>query len=399
MIGTPPIVRMGRLPLADWPTADAAVWTAASNPLPGPFSQTPKRSPATYRMYAQGYAGFLWHLRRQGQLDPGETPVERVTRERLAGYYEHLVQSGVADYTLVARFDTLRGALRLMYPDGDFTFITKPGKVSIRQMMPMDRRTRFVPDSRHAELWAEALFNEALTLADARQRQKQVRDAALIGIMASRAPRLRATAGMRMGRNVQCLGENWKLLFEEDLMKGGRSAHELPLSPRVAAIVARYIAVERHELLGEETHDFVWVSVHGGPLSEKGIDFMLRSRTKKHFGVAFGAHRFRTGLTTTQAQVDGKNMLGTSHILAHSPAVALKHYNRANTFEACRRHEAYIDALEDDAARMLVPKRVNHEREEAVRSLSNLPRQAQTAAARNIRGKTGKPIGAGESRR
>ena len=398
---TGPIVRMGRLPLADWPPADAAVWTAACNPLPGPFSQTPKRSSATYRMYAQGYAGFLWHLHRQGQLDPAETPVERVTRERLASYYNHLVQSGVADYTLVARFDSLRGALRLMYPDGDFTFITKPGKVSIRQMMPMDRRTRFVPDSRHAELWAEALFNEALTLTNARERQKQVRDAALIGIMASRAPRLRATAGMRVGRNLQRLGENWKLLFEEDLMKGGRSAHELPLGPRVAAIVARYIAVERQELLGEETHDFVWVAMHGGPLSEKGIDFMLRSRTKKQFGVAFGAHRFRTGLTTTQAQVDGKNMLGTSQILAHDPAVALKHYNRANTFEACRRHEAYIDAQEDAAARMFVPRRLSrYEGEEAVRSLSDLPRQYKRPRRGTSGGKkTGKPIEAGETRR
>jgi hypothetical protein len=114
MTGTPPPARMGRLPLTDWPTADAAAWTTACNPLPGPFSQTRKRSCATYRMYAQGYAGFLWHLQRQGQLDPAETPAERVTRERLARYYDHLVQSGIADYTLVARFDTLRGALRLM---------------------------------------------------------------------------------------------------------------------------------------------------------------------------------------------------------------------------------------------------------------------------------------------
>jgi hypothetical protein len=400
MTGTPPIVRMGRLPQAAWPTADAAVWTAACNPLPGPFSQTPKRTPATYRMYAQGYAGFLWHLQRQGQLDPAETPVERVTRERLASYHDHLVQSGVANYTLVARFDTLRGALRLMYPDSDFTFITKPGRVSIRQMLPMDRRTRFVPDSRHAELWAETLFHEALTLTNARQRQKQVRDAALIGIMASRAPRLRATAGMRVGRTLQRVGENWKLLFEEDLMKGGRSAHELPLGPRVAAIVARYTAVERQELLGDETHDFVWVAMHGGPLSEKGIDFMLRSRSKEHFGVAFGAHRFRTGLTTTQAQVDGKNMLGTSSILAHSPTVALKHYNRANTLEACRRHEAYIDAQEDAAARMFVPRPVSrHEREEAVRSLSDLPRRHKRPQGGTSGGKTGKPIKAGETRR
>jgi hypothetical protein len=75
MTGTPPIVRMGRLPLANWPRADAGVWTAACNPLPGPFSQTPKRSPATHRMYAQGYAGFLWHLQRHGQSPARPRPL------------------------------------------------------------------------------------------------------------------------------------------------------------------------------------------------------------------------------------------------------------------------------------------------------------------------------------
>ena len=137
------------------------------------------------------------------------------------------------------------------------------------------------------------------------------------------------------------------------LMKGGRSDHELPLSDRVAAIVERYITVERQELLHCESHDYVWVAQGGGPLSEKGIDFMMRSRTKAQNGVAFRRASLRAGLTTTQALVDGQNLLGTSRILAHSPAVALKHYNRAGALEASRRHAAYIDAAEDAAASML----------------------------------------------
>jgi hypothetical protein len=68
------------------------------------------------------------------------------------------------------------------------------------------------------------------------------------------------------------------------LMKEGRSDHELPLSDRVAAIVERYITVERQELLHCESHDYVWVAQGGGPLSEKGIDFMMRSRTKAQYG-------------------------------------------------------------------------------------------------------------------
>jgi hypothetical protein len=108
-------------------------------------------------------------------------------------------------------------------------------------------------------------------------------------------------------------------------------------------------------------------------LSEKGIDFMMRSRTKAQYGIAFGAHRFRAGLTTTQALVDGKNLLGTSRILAHSPAVALKHYNRAGALEASRRHGAYIDAAEDAAARML--GQAPMQKSKPVRSLHDLTRR------------------------
>jgi hypothetical protein len=131
----------------------------------------------------------------------------------------------------------------------------------------------------------------------------------------------------------------------------------------VAAIVERYIAVERQELLRGATHDFVWVARHGGPLSEKGIDFMIRSRTKAQYGVAFGMHRFRAGLTTTQALVDGTNLLGTSRILAHSPTVAL----------ASRRHAAYIDEAEDAAARMLGQRPA--QKPKPVRSLHDLMRR------------------------
>jgi site-specific recombinase XerC len=375
MTGPLPAVRMRRLPRMDWPAADAAAWTAASNPRPGPFSRNRRRSPATYRMYAEAYGGFLWHLQSQDQLEPAETPTERVTPARLDHYYERLVQSGCADYTLVTRFEALHGALRLMYPDRDFSFITQPGGVSIRQRLHMNRRERFVPDSRHAELWAHTLFRAALSLPDPARRQRQVRDAALIGIMASRGPRLRAGTGMRL-RHVRRVGAYWHLYFDAGLMKGGRSSLELPLSARVAAIVARYLAVERQELLRGETHDFVWVAQGGAPLSEKGIDFMMRNRTKAQYGVAFGAHRFRAGLTTTQALVDGKNLLGTARILAHSPAVALKHYNRAGALEASRRHAAYIDEAEDAAARMLGQRPANrHEQEKAVGSLSDLPRR------------------------
>jgi hypothetical protein len=363
------------LPLAAWPQADATAWAAARQPAPGLFSQSWPRSPATYEVYATGYGGFLWYLESEGQLDLAETPSERPTLGRLGGYHERLVRAGLADYTIVARFEALRGALRLMYPTGDFAFVTRPGGVSIRQMLNMNRRPRFVPDSREAELWAEALFSAALSLSEPVARRLQIRDAAFIGMMASRAPRRRAAAGMRLGSNLRRVsGDSWELFFDEGLMKGGRSSLQLPLGPRVGKIIDRYIEVERRELLCDATHDFVWVTKFGEPWSEKGIDFMIRTRTGARFGVAFGTHRFRTSLTTTQAIVDGRNLLGTSRILAHSPAVALKHYNRAGTLDASRRHDAYMDEAEDAATRMLRQSAPKLNTPRPVRALHDLTR-------------------------
>jgi hypothetical protein len=116
------------------------------------------------------------------------------------------------------------------------------------------------------------------------------------------------------------------------------------------------------------------VTKFGEPWSEKGIDFTVRSRTKAQFGVAFGTHRFRTSLTTTQAIVDGRNLLGTTRILAHSPAVALKHYNRAGSLEASRRHDAYMDEAEDAAARMLQQRPQNLYEPRSVQALHDLKR-------------------------
>ena len=103
-----------KLAVADWPPADAAAWAEDTNPQPGPFSRHQPRSSATYRKYAAGWGVFLWYLQTKGQLDPAETPLQRVTMERLAGFWSMLQARGNGGYTILTRFEELRGALRLM---------------------------------------------------------------------------------------------------------------------------------------------------------------------------------------------------------------------------------------------------------------------------------------------
>jgi site-specific recombinase XerD len=353
MTGLSRSARMHELPLSLWPAADAAAWRLACNPSVGPFGVARRLSPFTYEKYRKGWGVYLWHLDTCGRLDRAAIPADRARPDWLWAFYAELVRAGNSDNTLVGRFQEIQGALRLMAPDGDFAFITRLDGIPIRKTLEMKRRVRFIPDSRHAALWAERLFCEALDLTAPAHRRGQVRDAAFLGIGATRGPRLRSLLGMQLGRHLIRSAEGWTLFFDRALMKGGRKTLELPLSSAVGAMLDRYVSVERQELLGGQTHDYLWVNHKGRPLSRSWATGMVRHRSGKAFGTPFSPHRFRDALTTTQAVIDGSDPLGPSLILGHSHEISLKHYNHATALEASRRHDACLTEAEDVAARML----------------------------------------------
>jgi integrase len=331
-----------RLPQAAWPAAIILAWHAAANSRRGR-----SRSADTYKSYAASVAVYLWYLRAEGLLDADASLADLVSPDRMDDYFEWLLRHGNAPYSILSRFRDLHAALRMMHPAGDFGFVTKPDGMPLQQTMEMRRRILFVPDARHNVFWAEALFRDALALPAAIHRQVQVRDAAMIGIFAELAPRARAMQGLRL-RHLLRNGEEWILRQEGSIMKGQRTVLELPLSPRVGAILDRYLAVERRELLRGQDHDALWVTINGTPLRRPSVEQMIRIRSKAHYGIAFGPHRFRTSLTTTVALVGGDRPFDASLILGHDPATSLKNYNRARAIEASRAHDERISALEDD---------------------------------------------------
>ena len=353
MTGPSRSVCMRALPLSLWPPADAAAWRRACNPSPGPFGAARRLSPFTYAKNRQGWSIYLRHLETRGYLDRTADPADRARPDWLWDFYDELVRVGSADHTIVGRFVELRSALRLMVPEGDFAFVTRLDGLPIRRTLEMKRQVRFTPDSRHAALWTERLFCEALDLTFPSRRRRQVRDAAFLGIAATRGPRLRSILGMRLGRHLIRSAEGWTLFLDESLMKGGRNALELPLSSSIGTMLERYVSVERQELLSGQMHDHLWINDRGEPLSRNGATNMVRRRSGKEFGLPFSPHRFRDALTTTQAVIDGTDPLGPSLILGHSYEISLRHYNRATALEASRRHDARLNEAEDAAARML----------------------------------------------
>ena len=324
-----------------WPHAIRCAWQNATQSRRGR-----RRSQFTYKSYAESVGTFLWYLKSGGLLDPEASLADLVTPDRMDDYFDCLLRHGNAPYSVLGRFGSLHAALRMMHPDGDFGFVTKPDGLPLRQIMEMRRRVLFVPDARHNVFWAEKLFREALALPVGRRRQLQVRDAAMIGIFAELAPRARAMQSLRL-RHLQRTSEGWILRQEGSIMKRLETVLELPLSPRVGAILDLYVPVVRRELLQGQDHDSLWVSKNGHPLG-KGLKAMVATRSRAHFGVGFGPQRFRISLTTTRAMAGGSHPFDPPLILGHDPTTSQRYYNRAGAGEATRAHDERVSALEDE---------------------------------------------------
>ena len=163
-------------------------------------------------------------------------------------------------------------------------------------------------------------------------------------------------------------------------MKGGRTVLELPLSPRIGAILDHYIGGERRELLKGQDHDALWVAQNGDGLGRSGLNLMIARRSKAHYGIGFGPHRFRTSLTTTRAMVGGNRPFDASLILGHSPTTSLKDYNRAYAIEATRAHDKRITALEEDDDPALAPRPVSKGvRKPKIQQLRSVPTRKRTS--------------------
>lgn len=335
------------LRLDQWPKADQLAWTKAITPHRGPFRMDGGRTRNQFsiRMLASGYGRWLGFLMQNGQLDPTEAPAERVTLERLDAYFTHLRECGNADYSLVGRFDQLRRVLQWMYPRVCFRWITHPSGVAIRALLPMKRKSGLVPDSAVLLAWAEELFRKGLKMRVPMRRCAQVREAVMIGLLATRAPRLRALASLRIGVHLLRQDDEWLLDQDPAITKTCQSLM-LPLSREVAGMLNRYLEVERVELLNGARNDALWISTLGKTLAEATIARRLRLRSKQRFGEAFGPHRYRASLATKLALDAPDNPLDASILLGHtSPEVTMAHYNRASALAASRRHSERLKRL------------------------------------------------------
>jgi len=330
-------------PTRTWPEIDRQMWAAGlqgGDILTGPRRAVHLR-PATILRMAQTYSGWLAFLRCKATLDPQALPMARVTRENVTAYVDKLRETNRST-SIILICSALRGVLQIMHPGADFGWITSPNGQSLASVLPATPpRSPPVFHSKVLYKWGLSLMRDALLEGNPDKRRRDYRDGLLIALFAARAPRVRSMASLRLGTSVIRNEDTWQLIFEgDDIKTKRRIAYALPIG--LSGAMARYVAVEREELLAGKTHDWFWVNQYGGPLTARYIHMMVPTRSKKAFGTAFGPHRFRHAMGTTAPITDPAHPGVAAAILGISERMVEEHYNLARQADVASKFHASL---------------------------------------------------------
>jgi hypothetical protein len=338
------------LKFIEWPSDHKKAWLAGIEPGDGldDFRYGAGLKPRTLSKIEKGYGRWLGFLAHRGLLEVASVPGSPVTAQNIRAYIRLMQALGNRDYTVVGRVVELQLALRILEPSQDFRWLTSPGGTALRSILTMAARRLERYDTRHLYLWGLHLMDTSLVRSPVRRRV-QFRDGLLIAVLASRAPRLRSVTAICFGQHVIRADKGFRLIFgSEDIKTNRPIEYRLPAS--LTPYIERYLEVERRELLKGQSHDAFWVNWNGDPLGEVGVEKRIRWHSEKKFGKAFGPHRFRHALGTSQAIEDPANPAAGAVILGISPAMVEKHYNVGGQVEAAQAFIASVDDARSESA-------------------------------------------------
>jgi integrase len=332
-----------------WPDLDREGWFSGLARIDEfddiPIYGSHLRLPTVQRI-EKGYGRWIRFLQDQGWLDHGLPPLERVTRRRLIKYFKALRKAGNADWTIKTRFDDLQAALRIMTPMADVRWIVRPWGITINAALTKATRPILVPDSGVLLEWGIGMMDTADLTAEGTIGLQAFRDGLLVAMLASRARRARAMAGLRIGAELLFQASHYRIELGPELVKTNK-ADRFDLPDCLTPYIKRYLTYARPALLGANQTDALWINTKGGVWTQKGMAHQITKLAKKRFGIAFGPHRFRHATATTSALRASDCPGLAASVLGISRDVIEQHYNRAGQVNATIKLNEVLDNRRD----------------------------------------------------
>ena len=333
------------IPLDQWPEADRQAFELAYKPgdiFDGTTGPGAHLADGTRQKIETSYRRWLGYLKDHDPAALEMAPADRITRERLRCYVE-VLRTEVRGTSVSINIDDLHYAARLVAPGRDWGWLRAlKSRLAVR-VRRQDRFQRLVPPWQLLDLGIE-LMDSAVSTPDLTQseRDRQYRDGMLIALLSQWPIRRRSIAALTLSRHVLIDPDGMTLLLHPEDTKSKRSeGFRVPVT--LLAPLQHYLNDVRPRFRGALSHDGLWASMKGRPLSDSWIYAVFCARVLDRFGKRMSLHDVRRAAATYIA-MDAPEKVGMiPGVLQHnSSEVAEHHYNLARSTEASRRYAETI---------------------------------------------------------
>jgi len=330
------------LPFAEWPAADRRLWNLAFC-INDPFSNM-HLSKASQEGCMWSWRRFLGFLKNSEPEALETSPAERLTMERVKRLVAHLRETN-APSSVAAVVESLYIAARAMMPNHDWGWL-KQIKARLHAAAPARSPAKPVITSVQLLETGLALMEENKPRPNEHfDRHKAVayRNGFMSALVAFVPIRPRNLTSLEIGRHLVREGDRWFIIIpREETKTTKRIQFELPAI--LIPYLTLYLEVVRRRLIRGKSHNALWVSAFGGPLSYVGFVKSFAALSTR-FGVRISPHDCRDAAVTTWAIARPDQIAVSRDLLYHSKLGTTGLYNRVRGIEASRAYRQVISQI------------------------------------------------------
>lgn len=323
-----------------WPLADRMALERALAPDDdgsGECGQAAHLRAVTIDAYTQNYGQWLDFLARTGALGEAEGPGDRVTPARVAAWRRQNKLRGLAPTSRRQMLANLGAILRLLAPDRDWSFVIRPGNRSLKRAIRGRPKPFIVRDVAEVMVHVRRLHCRGLTALDGPEKWQALRDAALLALLLTRAPRVGSLVPMTLDRHIALRPDGtWQFWFPGEHTKDGHIL-DFPLDAEPSRMLTDYLEYARTRFPGAGATDRLWMGMRG-LMTRQGFRVITRRHTLAWFGQAHGPHVFRKWLRASAARRSPELAMDAADIMGHTAEVSVQHYTEASGLHAALRH-------------------------------------------------------------